>query len=40
MKEGEPIRACDVRFLPIVSAYARTLGMVEEVDGCVAPNEG
>jgi transposase len=32
MKEGEPIRACDVRFLPIVSAYARTLGMVEEVD--------
>lgn len=32
MKEGEPIRACDVKFLPIVSAYARTLGLVEEVD--------
>jgi len=30
MREGEPIRACDVRFLPIVSAYARTLGVVEE----------
>jgi transposase len=32
MKEGEAIHACDVRFLPIVSAYARTLGLVEEVD--------
>jgi transposase len=32
MKESEPIRACDVRFLPIISAYARTLGVVEEVD--------
>jgi transposase len=32
MIEGEPIRACDVKCLPIVSAYARTLGVVEEVD--------
>jgi len=32
MKEGETLRACDVRFLPIISAYARTLGVVEEVD--------
>ena len=30
MKEGEPLRACDVRFLPIVSCCARTLGVVEE----------
>lgn len=32
MKEGEAICACDVRFLPIISAYAGTLGLVEEVD--------
>ena len=32
MKEGEPLRACEVRFLPVISAYARTLGVVEEVD--------
>jgi len=30
MKEGEPIRACDVRFLPIISAYALKLGLVED----------
>ena len=40
MKEGESIRACDVRFLPIVSAYARTLGVVEEVDRLCGSNEG
>jgi transposase len=26
------MRACDVRYLPIVSAYARAIGVVEEVD--------
>ena len=40
MKEGEPLRACDVRFLPIVSAYARTLGMVEEVDRVCGSKRG
>jgi len=32
MRDGESIRASDVRYLPIVSAYARTLGVVEEID--------
>jgi transposase len=40
MKEGEPIRACDVRFLPIISAYARNLGMVEEVDRLCGSKRG
>jgi len=40
MKESEPIRACDVRFLPIISAYARTLGVVEEVDRLCGPKRG
>ena len=40
MKEGEPIRACDVRFLPVVSAYACTLGMVEEVDRLCGSKRG
>jgi transposase len=40
MKEGDPIRACDVKFLPIVSAYARTLGVVEEVDRLCGPKRG
>ncbi len=40
MKEGEPIHACDVRFLPIVSAYARTLGVVEEVDRLCGSKRG
>jgi len=40
MKEGEPIRACDVRFLPIVAAYARTLGVVEEVDRLCGSKRG
>lgn len=30
--ERESIRASDVRYLPIVSAYARSLGVVEEVE--------
>ena len=32
MREKGAFRACDVRYLPIVSAYARTMGVVEEVD--------
>lgn len=32
MRYGESIRARDVKYLPIVSAYARTLGVVEEID--------
>ena len=32
MRDGESIQASDVRYLPIVSAYARTLGVVEEID--------
>jgi len=40
MKEGQPIRACDVRFLPIVSAYARTLGFVEEIDRLCGAKRG
>lgn len=40
MQEGEPIRACDVRFLPIVSAYARTLGVEEEVDRLCGSKRG
>ena len=32
MGEVESIRASDVGYLPMVAAYARTLGMVEEVD--------
>jgi transposase len=40
MKEGEPIGACDVRFLPIVSAYARTVGLVEEVDRLCGSKRG
>ena len=32
MREGESIRASDMRYLPIVSAFARTIGVVEEVD--------
>ena len=40
MREGEPLRACDVRFLPMVSAYCRTLGMVEEVDRLCGSKRG
>ena len=32
MRNGESIRASDVRYLPIVSAFARTIGVVDEVD--------
>lgn len=32
MRDGGSIRASDVSYLPIVSAFARTLGVVEEVD--------
>jgi transposase len=40
MRESEPMRACDVRFLPIVSAYAGTLGVVEEVDRLCGSKRG
>lgn len=40
MKVGEPVLACDVRFLPIVSAYARSLGLVEEVDRLCGSKRG
>ena len=32
MGDGKSIWASDMRFLPIVSAYARTLGVVGEID--------
>jgi transposase len=32
MRDRESMRACDVGYLPIVSAYARTMGVVEEID--------
>lgn len=40
MREGEAIHACDVRFLPVISAYARTLGVVEEVDRLCCSKRG
>jgi len=40
MSQGEPIRACDVKFLPIVSSYARTLGLVDEVDRLCGSKRG
>jgi transposase len=40
MREGQSLRACDVKFLPIVAAYARTLGLVEEVDRLCGPKRG
>jgi hypothetical protein len=40
MKEGESLHACDVSFPPIVSAYARTLGLVEEVDRLCGSERG
>jgi len=40
MKEGQSLRACDVKFLPMVSAYARTLGIVEEVDRLCSSKRG
>jgi len=40
MKPGGLIRASDVKYLPVVSAYARTLGIVEEVDRLCGPKRG
>jgi hypothetical protein len=40
MKECEPLRACEVRFLPVISAYARTLGIVEEIDRLCGSKHG
>jgi transposase len=40
MNQGEAIHACDVRFLPIISAYARTLEVVEEVDRLCGSKRG
>jgi len=40
MRGIEPIRARDAKYLPIVSAYARTLGLVEEVDRLCGPKPG
>jgi len=37
---GESIRARDVKYLPIVSAYARTLGVVDEIDRLCGPKAG
>jgi len=36
----EARRASDVKYLPVVSAYARTLGIVEEVDRLCGPKRG
>ena len=36
----ETMRACDVKHLPIVSAYARTMGVVEEVDRLCGKERG
>jgi hypothetical protein len=40
MGEGESIRASDVRYLPIVSAFAQTIGVVEEVDRLIGHKNG
>jgi transposase len=40
MRNGESIRASDMRYLPIVSAYARTLGVVEEIDRLCSHERG
>jgi transposase len=40
MGNGESIRASDVRYLPIVSAYARNLGVVEEIDRLCSHERG
>jgi len=40
MRHGESIRARDVKCLPIVSAYARTLGVIEEIDRLCGPKPG
>lgn len=40
MRDRESMRACDVRYLPIVSAYARTMGVVEEIDRLCGKQRG
>ena len=40
MREEGAFRACDVRYLPIVSACARTMGVVEEVDRLCSHTSG
>jgi len=40
MRQGESIRASDVRYLPIVSAYAWALGVGEEIDRLCGPANG
>lgn len=40
MGDRESMRACDVRYLPIVSAYARTMGVVDEVDRLCGKERG
>jgi Domain of unknown function (DUF4277) len=40
MGEGQSLRACDLKFLPIVPAYARTLELVEEVDRLIGSKRG
>jgi transposase len=40
MMETGGIKATDVGYLPIVSAYARTLGLVEEIDRLCGVKEG
>jgi hypothetical protein len=40
MRDGEAIRASDVPYLPIVSAYARTVGIAEEIDRLCSHDRG
>ncbi len=40
MKQGGLIRTGDVTYLPVVSAYARTSGLVEEIDRLWGSKEG
>jgi transposase len=40
MRDGGSIRASDMRYLPIVSTYARTLGVVEEIDRLCSHERG
>ena len=40
MQDRASICACDVRYLPIVSAYCRTMGVVEEVDRLCGKHRG
>jgi hypothetical protein len=40
MRKTARIRASGVRYRPIVSAYARTVGVVEEIDRLCGPKGG